>query len=286
MHGSPDLVNAAFLSICPDPHFLQSDVPDQPMTRLTSAQDPERPTMPAPPQQAGKTRNSSPARRLADARVRLGLGTATVLITALSARRDRVGHGEARAFQAINGLPNSLYGPVWVTMQLGALGAVPAAATAALLAHDRELAGRLLAGGTASWALSKLVKQLVRRPRPAALVSGARTRGRDASGLGYLSGHAGVAVALGTAALPRLSPTGRAAVAATVPTVGLSRIYVGAHLPLDVAGGAGLGLAVEAAVALLWHLSGHKDRPDVRCLTRISRDADSKAQGKRHGRRY
>lgn len=47
-----------------------------------------------------------------------------------------------------------------------------------------------------------------------------------------------MAVALGTVALPRLSRSGRAVVAATVPIVGLSRIYVGAHLPLDVAGGA------------------------------------------------
>ena len=181
-------------------------------------------------------------RWLTDTRVRLGLGAAAVLVTALPARRDRVGHGEAQIFRAINGLPDPLYGPVWVVMQLGALGAVPAAAAAALLAHDRELAGRLLAGGTGTWALSKLVKQVVRRSRPAALVSGARTRGRDASGLGYLSGHAGVAVAMGAAALPRLSPSGRALVAAAMPIVGLSRIYVGAHLPYDVAGGAGLGL--------------------------------------------
>ena len=187
-------------------------------------------------------------RCLTDTRVRLGLGAAAVLVTALPARRDRVGHGEAQIFRAINGLPDPLYGPVWVVMQLGALGAVPAAAAAALLAHDRELAGRLLVGGTGTWALSKLVKQVVRRSRPAALVSGARTRGRDASGLGYLSGHAGVAVAMGAAALPRLSPSGRALVAAALPIVGLSRIYVGAHLPYDVAGGAGLGLAVEAAV--------------------------------------
>jgi membrane-associated phospholipid phosphatase len=192
-------------------------------------------------------------RWLTDPRVRLGLGTAVVLVTALSVRRDRIGHGEARAFQAVNGLPDSLYGPVWVMMQLGALGAVPTAAVAALLTHNRELAGRLLVGGTGTWALAKLVKQIVRRPRPAALVSGAHTRGRDASGLGYLSGHAGVAVALGTAALPRLSPSALAVAAAAMPIVGLSRIYVGAHLPLDVAGGAGLGLAVEAAVALAWH---------------------------------
>jgi membrane-associated phospholipid phosphatase len=243
------------------------------MTRLTRAEIPERPSVPASPQRARKTWDSSPMRWLTDTRVRLGLGTVAVLVTALSARRDRVGHGEAQTFRAVNSLPDSLYGPVWVIMQLGALGAVPAAAVAALLAHDRELGGRLLAGGVGTWALSKLVKQTVRRPRPAALVSGARTRGRDASGLGYLSGHAGVAVALGAAALPRLSPSGRAVVAAAMPIVGLSRIYVGAHLPLDVAGGVGLGLAVEAAAAMVWHPGGNKNRPDVRCLApkRLSR---------------
>jgi len=197
---------------------------------------------------------------LADPRVRLGLGAAGVLVTALPARRNRVEHGEARAFRAVNGLPDSLYIPAWVIMQLGTLGAAPAAAGTALLAHDRELAGRLLAGGTGTWALSKLVKQMVGRPRPATLISGTRTRGREASGLGYLSGHAGVAVALGAAAFPRLSPPGRAAVAAVVPLVALSRIYVGAHLPLDIAGGAALGITVEAAVTLARHPSGRATR--------------------------
>ena len=207
--------------------------------------------MRVPSQRAGKSQKRSPVDLLADPRVRLSLGSAATLVTALSARRNRVGSCETRVFRAVNGLPDSLYIPAWAIMQLGTLGAAPAAAGAALLAHDRELAGRLLAVGTGTWALSKLVKQLVRRPRPAALVSGTRSRGRDASGLGYLSGHAGVAVALGTAAFPRLGPSGRAAVVAVAPIVGLSRIYVGAHLPLDVAGGAALGLAVDAAVALL-----------------------------------
>ena len=130
---------------------------------------------------------------------------------------DRVGPREARVFLAVNGLPDALYPAAWVVMQAGAFGAVPAASASAWLTGDRVLAGRLLAGGTAAWALSKLVKQAVRRPRPAVLLPGTRGRGRDATGLGYLSGHAAVAIALGAAALPRLGPAGRALVAERRP---------------------------------------------------------------------
>jgi membrane-associated phospholipid phosphatase len=196
------------------------------------------------------TRVGSLTGLLAEPQVRLGIGTAVLLVTALAVRRDRVSLGEAKAFRVVNGLPDALHAPAWAIMQLGTLGAAPVAAGMAWLADDRELAGRLLASGTGTWALSKLVKQMVRRPRPAALLAGTRRRGRDAAGLGYLSGHAGVAVALGAAALPRLGTTGRALTVAAVPVVGLTRVYVGAHLPLDIVGGAALGLAVEALVSL------------------------------------
>jgi membrane-associated phospholipid phosphatase len=49
---------------------------------------------------------------------------------------------------------------------------------------------------------------------------------------------------------------GRALVLTAVPVVGLTRIYAGAHLPLDIAGGAALGLAVDAAVAV----AGRRER--------------------------
>jgi len=221
------------------------------MTPLIGCADPASHDGCASARQAAKSRRRPVLESLADAKVRLAVGAAGMVITAAAVRGRRVGHCEAAVFRAINDLPDSLYVPAWVVMQLGALGAAPVAAGGAWVARDRALSGRLLAGGVATWALSKVVKQLVRRPRPAMLIPGARRRGPDAAGLGYLSGHAGVAVALGAAALPRLGAAERAVILGIAPIVGLSRVYVGAHLPLDIAGGAALGLAVEAAVAML-----------------------------------
>ena len=196
---------------------------------------------PARPRAAAGAVDRSPQDMLAGPRVRLGLGTAALLATAGAAHGDRIGPLEARIFEAVNDLPDWLYRPAWAVMQLGAFGAIPAAAAAAWLAGDTELAGRLLIGGTATWGLAKLVKQIVRR------AAGSLA----AAGLGYLSGHAGVAAALGAAALQRLGPAGRALVLTAMPAVGLTRVYVGAHLPLDIAGGVALGLAVDAAVRVV-----------------------------------
>ena len=58
----------------------------------------------------------------------------------------------------------------------------------------------------------------------------------------------------------RLGPAGRAAVITVVPMVSVSRVYVGAHLPLDIAGGIALGITVGAAVALTaWQADSRRD---------------------------
>ena len=194
------------------------------------------------------------------ARWRLLLGLGLLSVCARTVTRDGVPPTEARLFRTVNGLPDGLYRAVWTVMQGGALGAAPVAATSALLMGRRRLAGRLLIAGSATWAASKAVKGVVRRARPTGAVETTRVRGRPQTGLGFVSGHAGVAAALVYAVRPELSRRARAVALLAIPTVGLARMYVGAHLPLDVAGGVALGVAVEAATELA-------ERHPLRCTT-------------------
>jgi membrane-associated phospholipid phosphatase len=119
-----------------------------------------------------------------------------------------------------------------------------------MLTARPALARRLLVTGSATWVLAKVVKRCIERPRPAALVLETKRRGREQAGLGFVSGHAAVASSLCAAALTELPWPARPAAVATAITVGVARVYIGAHLPLDVLGGVALGVALEAAVEL------------------------------------
>jgi undecaprenyl-diphosphatase len=96
------------------------------------------------------------------------------------------------------------------------------------------------------------VKGLVPRGRPDGLLADVIIRGAEAHGRGFVSGHAAVLAALAAVAWPWLGRRGRITVSVLVVVVSLTRVYVGAHLPLDVVGGAALGLLVAGAVRLLF----------------------------------
>ena len=173
----------------------------------------------------------------------LGLGLATVP----SLRRTPPGW-EVRAFHRVNGLPDGMHAPVWVVMQMGALGAVPAAAGLAAATGRAGAARRMLIGGVGAWALSKVAKRVVRRGRPAAVLGAVNVRGRGAGGDGFLSGHAGVSMVLVLATAGTVPGPALATASVLPAAVGLARIYVGAHLPLDVLGGWALGVAIDGAL--------------------------------------
>jgi undecaprenyl-diphosphatase len=172
-------------------------------------------------------------------------------ISALSVQDGSVSGAERAVFRWVNGLPDVLYVPLDVVMQLGNVVTVGVLAVIALVLRRYRLAVGIGMAGAAAYFASKVVKQTVDRGRPAALLDDVHQRGAHAGGLGYVSGHAAVAFAVVTVVALWLTPRGRTVVWVLAATVALARVYVGAHLPLDVVGGAALGTVCGAVGRLL-----------------------------------
>ncbi len=181
----------------------------------------------------------------------LGLGAVLLVLSGLPVHPHSVWGPEAGLFDAIDHLPSVPFAIAWVPMQLGNFLLVPAATLAALLARRWRLALGLALAGLGVYELAKQVKHFVVRGRPDELVSGVVIRGARSHGLGYVSGHAAVVTALAVVAWPYLPRWARWVVGVAAALVFFTRVYVGSHFPLDIVGGAGLGLAVGAAVRLL-----------------------------------
>jgi undecaprenyl-diphosphatase len=164
------------------------------------------------------------------------------------ARRGPITPTEERVFRAANEAPEAIRVPTRAVMQAGTFGTVPAVGALAFLAGHRRLALGLVAGGTAAWVLAKQAKPLGGRPRPEGVLDGVRTRERIEGDLGWVSGHAAVSTTLALVACPWVPAWARPLLGGAAATTGFGRMYVGAHLPLDLVGGAGLGMAIAAAV--------------------------------------
>jgi membrane-associated phospholipid phosphatase len=178
-------------------------------------------------------------------------GGVVLVLAALPVHRASVSVAEAAVFRVLNGTTVLPFAVVWVVMQLGNVLVVPTSAAVAAALRRWWLAVELLLAGAGTYLVAKVVKGLVPRGRPGGLLSDVVIRGAEAHGRGFVSGHAATLAALATVAWPWLGRRGRSAVVVLVVVVCLARVYVGAHLPLDVVGGGGLGVAVGGCVRLV-----------------------------------
>jgi undecaprenyl-diphosphatase len=134
--------------------------------------------------------------------------------------------------------------------ELGSLWASAAAAAAMAWRGSRRPAADALGAAGAMWLLGQGLKSAFRRLRPyEADLPGRLLIGRP-KGASWPSSHPAVLLAFATVAgrSLELPPTARRALSILAGLVGLSRVYLGVHFPVDVAG----GLLLGQAVADLW----------------------------------
>lgn len=183
----------------------------------------------------------------------VAVGGCVVLAGTWVLARDRAVHPwENSLFSTINLAPSWLYPIVWPVMQLGNfLVATAIVLVVFALFRSWRPAVAVAVAALSGWLLAKLVKNLVERGRPNVYIVG--TSQRDAeSGFGFVSGHAAVTFAMATVLAPYLPRRWRWVPFVLAGVVAFARMYVGVHLPLDVIGGAALGVAIGALVNLVF----------------------------------
>jgi membrane-associated phospholipid phosphatase len=178
-------------------------------------------------------------------------GIALFAAATARARSKLVKPIEERCFRAYNDRTNTIHLPVWAVMQMGSLAGALGTAGAFGLAGRRRTAVAVATSGTAVWAGVKAVKPTVGRGRPARHLRDVRVRGQKQTGLGFPSGHTAVSLTVAIVGGRDLSREAKFALVVASTATAAARMYVGAHLPLDIVGGIGIGLAAGCGTLMI-----------------------------------
>lgn len=159
---------------------------------------------------------------------------------------------ERPIFNAVNQLPQVLYPFFFAFTQLGSFGGLFLWIAIAWYLINRRAASTVAWAGILSYIAAKYAKISVHRGRPGSLLDHLHLfTGEKFSGYGFPSGHSALVAACATVVYYQVAPRYRKYILAAVLLVGLSRMYLGAHFPLDVIGGWALGSLIGCIVMLI-----------------------------------
>ena len=177
-------------------------------------------------------------------------GLFVVTLGLIVVRHGSVSAFEEDVFRAVNDLPGALYPVLWPFQQLGVIVIGPIVALIAALLRRWRLAAMVLIATVLKLGVERVVKVLVTRERPGTSIGSDVHRRGDVSlsGESFVSGHAVLVAALAGIITPYLRGRWKIVPWVVVAMVMVTRVYVGAHNPLDVVCGAALGLVIAGVL--------------------------------------
>jgi len=196
----------------------------------------------------------------------IGIGLAALIIAGLAVQEPPADWEES-IFRRLNELPHDVEPVLWVLQQMGSAIVLPIVAVVMWwrLRDWRPPTILVTAGFFLGWLAAKGIKAVVGRGRPGAILDDV-VLGFDVpvAEIGFPSGHAVLAFTLATVLATYLSKAGRIVGFGIATLVGFTRIYVGAHLPLDVVGGAAYGVVIGELTNLMTRRVVAGDPPRLR----------------------
>lgn len=212
--------------------------------------------------------------RVATSVVVAGVSVVVVALTWWLALLPGAEDAQADFVRWINDPPQPLSAVLALTNSL--LRPVPLAVVAALLigwilvtvagvARWEVLRAMVLAFGV-SELVTQVLKRVADQSRPTASIPGLDVHGypKDPYGNAYPSAHTSVVVGLVAALWPWLNRPQRVVAVTVAALIALNRLYIGAHWPVDVVGGAAIGMLAGSVcwlVAARWPITGRGAAP-------------------------
>lgn len=182
-----------------------------------------------------------------------GLALVVVALCTFIVRDGVVSSFERDVFHAINDLPDAFETPMVGVQYLGvAVVPIAVALIAAVMRKWRLAIAALLVYPLKIFVEKVVLKEIVYRSRPGTSVPDAVLRHAPAHGPSFPSGHAIIAFAVAGILTPYLSRGWRILAYGLAVAVSISRVYLGAHNPVDVVAGAAGGLVIAAGLNLLF----------------------------------